>query len=219
MIRRSVPDCSAARLQRGVTAAVGVLVAATVLSACGSTAHPGTAAVVGSHRITTSAVQAQVAAFRDAVAEQRKGPAQPEPAGLTRDTVRNLVISDLVEKAMHDHGLVVTDSEVAQARASDARQLGGETGLRQALLQEKGVVPADIDDFYRRLLGMSKLAGISGQDPNTEQGTAALRKTLADSARNLKVEINPRYGTWDPQKITFGDGAEAWLHKQSTPAA
>ncbi|MFJ6212667.1 SurA N-terminal domain-containing protein [Streptomyces sp. NPDC092296] len=219
MIRTSVPDRPAAPRRRRATAAAGVLLATVVLSACGAAPHPGAAAVVGDHRITTSAVQARVTSFRDAVADASKGAAQPENGGLARNTVREMVLADLVAQSLREHGLTVSDSEIQQAHAADAAQLGGEEGLKQALIQQKGIGPDGVDDFYRRMIGMQKLAAASGVDPNTEQGTEALRKTLADTAGKLKVELNPRYGTWDPKEISFGDGAEAWLHspvKQDT---
>jgi parvulin-like peptidyl-prolyl isomerase len=197
-------------------AALGAL-AAVALTAC-SAPHTGAAAMVGSHRITTAAVQQRVANFRDAAAALNQGSPQ-ENGGLTRNTVRDMIMSDVVAHALRDHDLTVTSSEIGQARASDAKQLGGEKGLRQALLEQRGVAPDATDDFYRRMLGLQKLAQLTGQDPNTEQGSEALRKSLAESVRTLKVEINPRYGVWDPSRITFSDGTDDWLHATAAPAS
>ncbi|WP_377269680.1 SurA N-terminal domain-containing protein [Peterkaempfera sp. SMS 1(5)a] len=219
MIRNSVPDRTAAPVRRRAAAVAGAVLAAAALTACGSTAHPGAAAVVGDHRITTSAVEARVTAFRDAVADESQGQAQAENGGLVRNTVRDMILSDLVSHALAEHQLSVSAEEVQQAHASDAGQLGGETALTRALLEQKGVAPSATDDFYRRVLGMQKLAALTGADPNTEQGSEALRKTLADAAKDLKVEINPRYGTWDPQKVTFSDDADNWLRTGSTKAS
>lgn len=216
MIRIHVPDRTAAPVRRRAAAVAGAVLAAAALTACGGTAHPGAAAVVGDHRITTSAVEARVTAFRDAVAKESQGAPQPENGGLARNTVRDMILSDLVAHALQEHQLTVSESEVQQARASDARQLGGDAALTRALLEQKGVAPSAADDFYRRVLGMQKLAALSGEDPNTQQGSDALRKTLAESARTLQVQLNPRYGTWDPQKVTFSDNADNWLRAQAT---
>ncbi|MGA5700710.1 SurA N-terminal domain-containing protein [Peterkaempfera bronchialis] len=216
MIRIPVPDRTAAPVRRRAIAAAGAVLATVALTACGNTARPGSAAVVGDHRITTSAVQAQVVAYRDAVAEESQGIPQPENAGLARNTVREMILSDLVAHALTQQGLTVTPGEIQQARAADARQLGGEAGLRRALLEQKGVAPNAADDFYRRILGMQKLAQHSGEDPDTQQGTEAIRKALIESSGSIKVELNPRYGSWDPKTISFSEGGDDWLHAPRT---
>ncbi|MCD0483898.1 SurA N-terminal domain-containing protein [Streptacidiphilus sp. ASG 303] len=216
MIRIPVPDRPAAPARRRATAVAGAVLAAAALTACGGTANPGTAAVVGDHRITTSAVQARIVQWRDAAARENHGSAQAENGGLARNTVSDMVLSDLVAAALERHGLTVTPGEVEQARTADARQLGGEAALQRALLEQKGIAPEAADDFYRQVLGMRKLAGLSGQDIGTQQGAEAVRRELSGTARSLGVRVNPRYGAWDPRKAAFTDVSEDWIHDQGS---
>ncbi|MFD0529686.1 hypothetical protein ACFQ1I_27175 [Kitasatospora arboriphila] len=45
-----------------------------------------------------------------------------------------------------------------------------------------------------------------------------VRKALADAGRELRVEVNPRYGRWDPQQIALVDSTTDWL-PQRAPSA
>lgn len=146
MIRSSSVHRFAARrvpVRRGhrLVPAAGVVLAAVLLSACGAQSpHPGAAAVVGRDRITEAAVEARVAEFRAQAAELPSGQYQ-EQAGLVGATVSGMVFGDVVDYALAQHQLSVSDTEVAQLRADQAQAWGGETGLEQMLLL-KHAVPA-----------------------------------------------------------------------------
>lgn len=214
MIRtRSVP--------RPARTAAGILLAAAVLTACGgSPAHQGAAAVVGDERIPIAAVQAKVTELRDAAAAASPGGSGTgtEQAGLVRRTVAELVLDRVIARALADRGLTVSEGEIAQARQADAQLLGGDAALQRQLLLRQGVAPADVPGFYRQQIGIKKIASAAGQDARTEQGDAVVRKALADAGRELKVEVNPRYGRWDPQQIALVDSTTDWL-PQRAPSA
>ncbi|GJF34720.1 lipoprotein [Kitasatospora sp. NE20-6] len=197
---------------RPARTAAGVLLAAAVLSACGGApAHQGAAAVVGGEQIRIATVQAKVGALREATAEAAPEAAAQEQAGLVRRTVAGLVLDRVISRALADRGLTVTDGEIAQVRDADAQLLGGEAALRRELLLRQGVAAADVPDFYRQQLGIRAIAAAAGQDARTEQGDAVVRKALADAGTALKVEVNPRYGRWDPQRITLVEADTDWL--------
>lgn len=197
VLRRTVP-------------AVGALAAALVLSACGGVSHPGAAAVVGQQKITVSAVQARMAEVRSEGAAQPAATYQ-EPADLAQYAVTQMVMGLVVEHALAIHDQSVSATEVAQARRADAKALGGEAALDQTLLLRQQVPTEQIDAFYREQLGMAKLAGLTGQQPGTSQGNAALGRLLAQSATELKVSVNPRYGSWDDQQGVLNGPTAAWL--------
>ncbi|WP_405011846.1 SurA N-terminal domain-containing protein [Kitasatospora sp. NBC_01539] len=197
---------------RPARTAAGVLLAAAVLSACGGApAHQGAAAVVGGEQIRIATVQAKVGALRDATAAAAPEAAAQEQAGLVRRTVAGLVLDRVISRALADRGLTVTDGEIAQVRDADARLLGGEAALRRELLLRQGVAAADVPGFYRQQLGIRAIAAAAGQDARTEQGDTVVRKALADAGTALKVEVNPRYGRWDPQRITLVEADTDWL--------
>ncbi|MDH6123090.1 SurA N-terminal domain-containing protein [Kitasatospora sp. GP82] len=207
---------SAKHHARRSVGAVGVLVAAAALTACGgSPAHQGAAAVVGGQRITIATVEAKVSALRDAVGAEPGAP-RPERAGLTKRAVADLVLDRVVAQALSDHRLDVTETEIAQARESDAKLLGGESELQRELLFKQGVATGDLDAFYRQQLGIHKLAAADGKDARTAEGDAAIRKALAEAGTELRIVVNPRYGSWDPEQVTLVDTGNDWLPQRGT---
>ncbi|MFJ5232480.1 SurA N-terminal domain-containing protein [Kitasatospora sp. NPDC088391] len=198
---------------RRLRAALGVAAAVAALTACGAgPARQGAAAVVGDERITVAQVEARVGAVRDGVAAQAAatgaGRAQEQP-GLTRHAVSDLILAKVVDRALTDRHLDVSAAEVGAARAGDARTVGSDATLVQLLLAKQGVPADGIDAFYRRQVGITKLA--DGQDPSGPEGDAAIRKALADAGTALHITVNPRYGTWDATRIGMADSTEDWL--------
>jgi len=200
-----------ARRLRPAAAAVLAVAALTALTACGAQpSHQGAAAVVGGERISIATVDARVAAVRDAAARQNGGP-RTERAGLAKRMVADLVLDRVIDQALADRRLTVSASEVADARGSDARLLGGDSELQRELLLKQGVPADEIDAFYRQQLGIHKLAAAQGQDARTAAGDAAIRKALAEAGTRLDITVNPRYGQWDPQQIGLVDTVDDWL--------
>lgn len=198
--------------------AVGVLLAVAALSACGSRpSQPGAAAVLGDQRITVAEVQQRVNTLRAEVAAQPEG-AEAEQAGLARRTVDDLVLERVVDRALGDRGLTVSPAEVQQARASDTRLLGGDRMLQRELLLRQNVSATGIDAFYREQLGIRDLAAAGGQDARTPDGDVAVRRALAQAGSELRIEVNPRYGRWDPQQVTLVAAAPDWLVRPASAA-
>ncbi|WP_052681974.1 SurA N-terminal domain-containing protein [Saccharothrix sp. ST-888] len=206
---------SAQRHTRTAVGVAGVLVAAAALTACGGPAHQGAAAVLGGQRITIAAVEAKVSALRDEVDAQGSGP-RTERAGLTNRAVADLVLSRVVDRALSDRQLDISQTEISQARDSDAKLLGGESELQRELLLKQGVSTGDTAAFYRQQLGIQKLAAVEGKDARTAEGDAVVRKALAAAGTELKVVVNPRYGTWDPQQVSLIDTTPDWLPQRTT---
>ncbi|QKW21291.1 SurA N-terminal domain-containing protein [Kitasatospora sp. NA04385] len=200
---------------RRLRAALGTAVAAAALAACGGApAHQGAAAVVGSDRISIAQVEARVAAVRDGAAQA--GAAAEEQPGLARHAVSDLILGKVVARALADHRITVSQSEVDQARSADARTVGSDTKLAELLRAKQGVPSGDVDGFYRQQIGLVKLA--AGQDPNSPAGDAAIRKALVDAGTALHIEVNPRYGSWDTARISLTGSTENWLPAASTQA-
>ncbi|MDH6576977.1 SurA N-terminal domain-containing protein [Kitasatospora sp. MAP5-34] len=202
---------------RRTRTAVGVLLAAAALTACsGGTADQGAAAVVGGRRIPISEVEARVTELRTAMAAQPGAPGA-EPAGLTRQTVSNLVLDQVVSRALADRQLSVSVGEIAKARDADSKLLGGQDALSRALLKQ-GVPAGEIDTAYRQTLGIQKIAMAEGKDARTADGDAVVRAALTTAGTELKIQVNPRYGQWDPAKISITDAVAAWLPQPAAAA-
>lgn len=183
--------------------AVALLAAAPALTACGSTAHPGAAAVVGKERITVSQLQASVAEVRDAQRSSPQGQqAAANSARLGQDTLVRLIQSRIVEKAGKDNGVEVSRRELQEQRAQVERSNGGAAAVRERFLA-LGIAPDQIERALTVELVRSKL--------DARFGTDRTNQLLMRTSDALRVDVNPRYGTWDSKRGTAQPAREPWL--------
>ncbi|MDQ0775142.1 outer membrane murein-binding lipoprotein Lpp [Streptomyces aurantiacus] len=191
-----------------------LVTAAPLLTACGSDAHPGAAAVVGDDRITVSQLENRVNEVRTAQRAATKGEAQYEQAiaksgGLARDTLHGMVLDRVLHRAAQDADVTVTRKEIQQARAGLEEQAGGAKAFEVTWLQRYGVPPERIDDNLRVQIEAQKLAARLGADTSQP----AFWKSLSEASKKLGVDVNPRYGTWDVEKSSRVDAKLPWLRE------
>ncbi|GAA2456048.1 SurA N-terminal domain-containing protein [Streptomyces macrosporus] len=206
------------RTSLSLSAAAAVLVAAPLLTACGSAAHPGAAAVVDGERITVSQVQAKVRAVREAQRETGQGAQLiRNTEQLTRGTLHGMVFGRVLERAAEDAGVSVTRREIQQARETAERQMGGPEQLEAMMLQQRAAAPREIDEMVRVQLLLQKLGERLGADQRTPQGQEKLRGALEKASKDMDVSVNPRYGTWDDEQITLADLRQPWIKEVGNP--
>ncbi|MBE8474001.1 SurA N-terminal domain-containing protein [Streptomyces justiciae] len=190
------------------------IAAAPLLTACGSDAHPGAAAVVGGQRITVAQLETRVSEVRDAqraaVADDAQyAQAIAKTGTLTRDTLHGMVLDRVLHRAAEDAGITVTRKEIQTMRAGLEQQAGGAKGLETAWLQQYGIAPERLDDNLRLQLEAQKLATALGTDTSQPAFWAALSK----ASKELDVDLNPRYGTWDVEKSSRVDAKTPWVRE------
>ncbi|MBW5485784.1 SurA N-terminal domain-containing protein [Streptomyces bambusae] len=186
-----------------------LLAAAPLLTACGSEPRPGTAALVGGERITTAAVQSQVKDVRAAQNRSPQGPALIQAtAGLERHKLERMIQLALLERAAKDAGVEVSTKEIEDERKAKLQQAGGAEQLEAAALQQAVLAPDQIDADTRFRLLRDKLYDHYGSQ---DKAVEALRRT----AERLRIELNPRYGSWDPQQIGLGDKGSPWITQKT----
>ncbi|MET9962620.1 SurA N-terminal domain-containing protein [Streptomyces sp. NPDC006326] len=195
-----------------LSVSAALLVAAPLLSACSGQARPGTAAVVGGERITTSALQAQVNDVR--AAQNRSGEAAAQliqsTPGLERIKLNKMIQTAVLERAAKDAGVSVSDKEIGDLRKAQLEQAGDAGKLEQAALQQASLAPGQLDADARFKLLRDKLFDHYGS-----QDKAVVQ--LAAAAKALHIEVNPRYGVWDPQQIVLGDQDTPWIVQRTRP--
>jgi hypothetical protein len=200
-----------------LTAAIAA--AAPLLTACGSAAHPGAAAVVGGQRITVSQLENRVDEVRRAQRAAVPDEAQYQQvlastSSLTRDTLHNMVLDQVLHRAAQDQGISVTRHQVEQMRTNLEQQAGGATALETAWLQKYGIAPARLDDNLRLQLEAQQLAKQLG----TDTSQPAFWKALSKASQELRIDLNPRYGTWDVQTSSRVDARTPWVREVTTSA-
>ncbi|MFI1397370.1 SurA N-terminal domain-containing protein [Streptomyces sp. NPDC020681] len=198
------------RRRTALTVSVALLVAAPLLAACGNEAHPGAAAVVGGERIEVSTVQAEAEDVRTAqerspqAAQLIKGSGQ-----LSRAKLYDMIVAEVVQRAADDASVTVSRKEIQDERAALVQQSGGEEQLA-AMYLEQGVTPDQLNDIARRNVMVSKLAASLGAT-NTPEGQQKLNDAFIAAAKSLKIDVNPRFGTWDDRKLVLGDYKAPWI--------
>lgn len=207
------------RRRTALVVSAALLTAAPLLTACGSQAHPGAAAVVGGDRITVATVQGQVADVRQAQdASEQSAQITSQSGQLGRAKLHGLILDRVLDKASEDAGVSVTRAEIQQMRAQAVAQYKGEDGLRAAVLQERWIAPDQIDAFLREQIQLTKLGQALGADPSTPAGTKVLGDALTKASKALKVDVNPRFGTWNNQQIQLAEYKAPWITQVTKPA-
>ncbi|WP_327183466.1 SurA N-terminal domain-containing protein [Streptomyces sp. NBC_01334] len=192
------------------------IVAAPLLAACGNDAHPGAAAVVGDQRITVAQLESRVnevrTAQRAAVTDDAQyAQAVAQTGSLARDTLHGMVLDKVLHRAAEDAGITVSRREVQEMRAGLEQQAGGAKGLETAWLQQYGIPPQRLDENLRLQLEAQKLATELG----TDTSQPAFWNALSKASKALDVDLNPRYGNWDAQKVARVDAKTPWVREIS----
>ncbi|WP_411099359.1 SurA N-terminal domain-containing protein [Streptomyces sp. x-45] len=195
-----------------LTAAIAA--AAPLLTACGSDAHPGAAAVVGDQRITVAQLENRVDEVREAQRAAVPDDTQYQQVvartgTLTRDTLHGMVLDRVLHRAAQDAGVTVSRREVQDMRGELEAQAGGPEQLQTAWLQQYGVAPDRLDDNLLVQIEAQKLAQSLGTDTSRPEFWQA----LSEASKKLDVDLNPRYGTWDVQKSSRVDTRTPWVRE------
>jgi hypothetical protein len=195
MHRPSIPTSHRRRAGRGLVVAAAALLAVTSLTSCRAD-QVGTAAIVDGEPISVHELQDQTESYLEAVPSGNAGDAQ-------HAILLQMIVATLVEKAADSAGVTVSEGEVAAQRdqaldsvrePAAAAKVSERAYLSRQLAESQtaAVVPPDqLDQFIRTQLLASKLGE---SDPN------AANEAITAAAGKAKIEINPRYGRWDPDQ-------------------
>ncbi|MEU6768748.1 SurA N-terminal domain-containing protein [Streptomyces sp. NPDC046853] len=207
------------RRRTALVLSAAAVAAAPLLTACGSEAHPGAAAVVGKDRITVSQLESRVNEVRDAqraaIPDEQYEQAIAKTGGLTRSTLHTMVLDKVLHRAAADEGVNVSRREIQTLRSGLEQQQGGKKALEQGWLQQYSVAPSRLDDSLRTEIEAQKLAKKLGADMNAPEGQALFWKALSKASKKLDVDLNPRYGKWDVKKSQRADAKTPWVREVS----
>ncbi|MGW7461536.1 SurA N-terminal domain-containing protein [Streptomyces sp. NPDC054797] len=194
-----------------LSVSTALLLAAPLLSACSGEARPGTAAVVGGERITTSALQSQVKDVR--AAQNRAGQSAAEllasTPNLERQKLDAMLQSRIIDKMARTAGLTATEKDIEDERAAYVTENGGQEQFEALLLQKGAMAPGQVERFLRDRVLLTKLSEKYGNGKLEEPARAAVTA--------LHIEINPRYGSWDAKQIKLGVGDTPWIAQRTRP--
>jgi hypothetical protein len=183
--------------RRSVTAALVALLAAVSLTAC-SPDELGAAAIVDGSVISTDTLQTSTRAYLAIVPNGDKSQLQQR-------ILERMVLSRVIAKAARENDVRVSVGAVAAQRDKFYQTTKNRRGLVTALATQQSpiiIAPDFVDQWVRDQLLVRKivvkLAG--SDDPTSDAASARGSATLSATAKTMKIEINPRYGTWDPNR-------------------
>jgi hypothetical protein len=170
---------------------------AVVLTGC---AQVGAAATVGDTRISQATVQGSV----DAILAERAGADTSQMQIETGETLnRSQLLFHLLGALFREVGaeleITVTKAEIDTQRAGILQQVGGADQLPIALVAA-GIAAKDLDSYIEARTFSDKISNLlAASGVAEEQIGLEIQRLIIAKAKELGVNVNPRYGTWDPE--------------------
>ena len=116
---------------------------------------------------------------------------------LNRAQLRFTIVTTLFDEIAKELKLEISSTEIEQAKSDLIAQSGGQEALAKNLVAAE-IAPSNFDNYVRAIITSNKLqealkaSGVSDADVS-----ARITQLINAKAAELKVEVNPRYGTWD----------------------
>jgi len=116
---------------------------------------------------------------------------------LNRSQLRFTIVTTLFDEIAKELKLEISSTEIEKAKADLIAQSGGQEALAKNLVAAE-IAPSNFDNYVRAIITSNKLqealkaSGVSDADVS-----ARITQLINAKAAELKVEVNPRYGTWD----------------------
>jgi hypothetical protein len=170
------------------------------LSGCGKV---DSAATLGDITISQASAQAIV---DEVLAERAKVDTSQmqlqSGSALNRSQLRFTIVTTLFDEIAKELKLSITSTELTQAESELITQSGGQEALAQNLVAAE-IAPMNFDRYIRAIVTSNKIQdALLASGVSQEEVSARISQLVNAKAAQLKVEVNPRYGTWDP---TTGD--------------
>ncbi len=165
------------------------------LTACG---QANSAATLGDITISQTELQSTVSQLL----KEREGidvsQMQLESgASLNRSQLRFLIITHIFDEIAKELKLTVTKTELATTRQGLIDQSGGEATLGTNLVSAQ-IASSNFDRYIRAIIISDKLTQALQESGVAEADVSArISELVTAKTKELKISVNPRYGTWD----------------------
>jgi hypothetical protein len=183
-------------VRRSLATVVAALLAAVSLAACGPD-QLGSAAVIDGTTISADTLQSSARAYLAIVPNGDRAQVQ-------QHILEEMIYSRIIANAAKKSDVHVSAGAVAKQLEVFFKQTKNRRGVVAALGGQQPPVivpPGYVDQWLRDQLLyhklVVKLAG--GGDSTTVEASARGSQALSSAAKSMKIEVNPRYGTWNPK--------------------
>jgi len=181
-----------------------------VLTGCSDSPKlAGSAVVVNGEVILASEVSERVDKVRAQI--QVTDPALiievPSLIQINQRAVDHFVLVSLLDEVVVREGINISDLDVTAYKEEVFAQYAKET--IEAQLASQNAVPADdVDGFMYEILVQRALMDKLAPGADRQTRTQALFDYLTELSKELNVELNPRFGKWDPTNLISTPGDE-----------
>jgi len=181
-----------------------------VLTGCSDSPKlAGSAVVVNGKVILASTVSERVDKVRAQI--QVTDPALitevPSLIQINQRAVDHFVLVSLLEEVVAREGINITDLDVAAYKDEIFAQYAKET-IEAQLVSQNAVPADDVDGFMYEILVQRALMDKLAPGADRQTRTTALFDYLTILSQELNVELNPRFGKWDPTNLMSTPGDE-----------
>ncbi len=180
---------------RVLPAVAAAVLAGAALTACSSPVQVGTAATVGSSRITNGALDSEVTEYQAALKQAKITEAQLQIPSIPRAVLLQMISIRQFEQFAQRNGVTVTEREVADFLTEQ----GGIEKIGPAALT-KGVPPSETNAWVRTALIYQKSLQKYGANLTDQASVQTAQMKLFGQMDTIPVKVSHRYGTWDPQQ-------------------
>ena len=180
------------------------VLAALLLTSCSSM---NSGITVGDKEFSISDIQKPV----DEILEARKSVDTSQMqlasgADLIRNQAQFAIISVLLDQIASDMKINFTSADIATRRTEIVAQVGGEQGLPTALVSSN-LATSNLEPYIKVRLIIDKLtSNFIEVGASPEQASEGVSRLIVAAAKKLGVEINPKYGTWNPITASIESG-------------
>lgn len=202
-------------MKKKILALIAVISLGT-LTACG---QMNSAATLGDITISQNELQETVGQL----IKERNGidvsQMQLESGGaLNRSQLRFLIITNIFDEIAKELKLSVTKTELATTRQGLVDESGGEEALASNLVAAQ-IASTNFDRYIRAIIISDKLTRALQESGVAEADVAArISELVTAKTKELKISVNPRYGTWDDEAGDILEVDSAGNAVSSTPA-
>ena len=181
-------------MKKKILALIAVLTLGT-LTACGQV---NSAATLGDITISQKELQTTV----NQLLKEREGvdvsQMQLESgASLNRSQLRFKIITTIFDEIAKELKLSITTTELTTTRQEMIAQSGGEEAFANNLVSAQ-IASSNFDAYIRAIIISDKLNKALIQSGIAEADVSArISQLVTAKAKEMKISVNPRYGTWD----------------------
>lgn len=190
-----------------------IVLSSAVLTACSDTPKlAGSAVIVNGKAITSAEVSQRVDKVRVQIQNTDRALLQEIPSliQINQRVVDHFILVSLINEFVEREGINITANSVEKYRDEIFAQYT-QVAIEAQLVSRNAVPADDVDGFMYEILAQRALMDKIAPDGDTQTRTNALIDYVSKLSQEIGVELNPRFGTWDPSnlKSTPGDSTLA----------